>query len=140
MKKMDSVPYMNIHGQDDYHAPARIVCNEDALMYMYYAMPRMMASNKRHAELVMYASDGEAYRLHIDIRDGNPCFADGTENPEWRGEEPDYEANYRYHRKMVKLRDALEGATETIENIYERETRQTEIFRDILNSTREAGG
>lgn len=41
--------------------------------------------------------------------------------------------NEQLRAQVAAMREALEEATETIENIYERDTPQTEKYRDILN-------
>lgn len=41
--------------------------------------------------------------------------------------------NEQLQAQAARMWEALEEATETIENIYERDTPQTEKYRDILN-------
>lgn len=41
--------------------------------------------------------------------------------------------NKQLQAQAAGMREALEEATETIENIYEKDTPQTEKYRDILN-------
>ncbi len=42
--------------------------------------------------------------------------------------------NERLQAQAARMREALEEATETIENIYEKDTPQTEKYREILNN------
>jgi RNA polymerase-binding transcription factor DksA len=43
--------------------------------------------------------------------------------------------NEQLQAQVAQMREALEEATETIENIYEKDTPQTEKYRDMLNSS-----
>lgn len=43
--------------------------------------------------------------------------------------------NEQLQAQVARMWEALEEATETIENIYEKDTPQTEKYRDMLNSS-----
>jgi chromosome segregation ATPase len=69
----------------------------------------LLESDKRRWELESELEDANNYRAGLEV------IVD------------------KLRAQVARMREALEEATETIENIYEKDTPQTEKYRDILN-------
>ena len=72
-------PYMHVVSQATYHAEAEIVGTTDALAAVSEALNS--AISHRDAEVILFASDGEGYRLKIRRSDriadlGEPFYID----------------------------------------------------------------